>query len=314
MKEKVYIGVDVSKAELEIRIDGKRGICIPNKQKDIMLFIRRLKTDFSNHTLQICYESTGVYGYTLLECSLESEVGVSILNPKRVKDWARGIGEFAKTDKIDARVIYEYSKATNPRCTCKPERWRKEVMSLFRLKRAFMQQKIMIQGHLEQTFDKQASKILKKELTRLEKKISKIEEKIFTEVDSVEEVTEILKRLTAIKGIGKLTAITILVFMPEIGTLGRKRAAALAGLAPYADDSGKKEGQRKIYAGRSIVREALYMPALSAIQHNHVFKSFYQQLVVRGKEPKVALTAVMRKMIVLMDLVVKNPNFQLSAG
>ena len=144
------------------------------------------------------------------------------------------------------------------------------------------------------------------------RQIAKVEALIEALLEEQAALADQVRRLDAIMGVGRLTAVLVLAALPELGTLNRRQAAALAGLCPYNRDSGKWAGQRHISGGRADVRRALYMAALSASRSNHLLKPFYDRLIAAGKPFKVALTAVMRKLVVLMNHLLKNPNFVLA--
>jgi transposase len=306
---KVYVGVDVSKAKLDVCVEGGRAFVLENAPKKIVASLRRLLKEHAAAGLHVCYESTGVYGDALRDACWACGVAVSVLNAKQVRDWAKGSGQMAKTDKIDARVVCGFARAVGaPPCEA-PAEWRALVRGLLKLREAFVQQRVLVLGHLEQTAEARFRKRLESEAARLDKQVGKLEAEMVAAVRSDADASEVMARMASVKGIGALTACSVIALVPEIGTLGRKRAAALAGLAPYADDSGTHSGERHIRAGRADLRRALYMPAVCAIRHNLILKAFYKGLRKRGKHAKVALTAVMRRLIILLDRIAGKPGF-----
>lgn len=218
-------------------------------------------------------ESTGGYERPLVQISHQLDHAISVISPQRVTHHARSRGQLAKTDRLDAAQITDFGRVHMPVAKRAPER--------------------------------QREKLLDRQLKQLEKEMRALAAK----ADAKDEV----RRLEQIKGVGTITAITVWAEMPELGSLNAGQAAALTGLAPYARDSGKKRGRRYVQAGRSQVRRVLYMAALSASRYNPVLREVYQRLLKRGKAKKVALVALARKLIELMNLMIKKPDFLLAA-
>lgn len=309
MNGKVYVGVDVSKAKLDVCIEGGRAFVLENVPAKIVASLRRLRKEHAAAELHVCYESTGVYGDALRDACWACGIAVSVLNAKQVRDWAKGVGQMAKTDKIDARTVCRFARAVGVVPAQVPEEWRTLARGLLKLRTVFVQQKILVQGHLEQTTEPWIRRRLEAEAARLEKRIGQLEAEMVAAVRSDTGAMEVVDRMASVKGVGALTACSVIALVPEIGTLGRKRSAALAGLAPIADDSGTYSGTRHIRAGRADLRRVLYMPSVCAIRHNPVLRAFYGRLRKRGKPAKVALTAVMRRLIILLDRIAGRPDF-----
>lgn len=314
MSEKVYIGVDVSKAALDVRVEGGRAFVLDNAPKAIEKSLKRLVKENPGKALHVCYESTGVYGDALREACWDAKVTVSVLNAKRLRDWARSYGVLAKTDKIDARMICKYARERGAEPAVPPAQWLQSLRGLYRVREAFVQEKVVACGHLEQIGDKAMRKRLEREVARLDREIAGLEAEMVAVARSDARASDLMVRMTGVKGVGELTACVVIALVPELGTLGSKRVASLAGLAPHPDDSGKQSNPRHIREGRSDLRRHLYMPALAAIRHNKILRDFYTALKEKGKASKVALVAVMRRLIVLLEKIAGNPGFVPSAA
>lgn len=299
----------MSKAKLDVCVEGGRAFVLENAPAKIVISLRRLLKEHAAAELHVCYESTGAYGDALRAACWACGVAVSVLNARQVRDWAKGSGQMAKTDKIDARVVCGFARAVGVVAAQAPEEWRSLVRGLLKLREVSVQQRVLVLGHLEQTAEPRFRKRLESEAARLDRQIGKLEAEMVAAVRSDVGAAQVMARMTTVRGIGELTACSVIALVPEIGTLGRKRAAALAGLAPYADDSGTHSGERHIRAGRADLRHALYMPAVCAIRHNQILKTFYKGLRNRGKHAKVALTAVMRRLIILLDRIAGKTDF-----
>ena len=231
----------------------------------------------------------------------------------RVRQFARASGKLAKTDPIDAvmltRLRSSLRAGTHPAYARPPNsnwpRWSRDGRSCSNWRVAEAQR-------ADLCADLEVRKLFTPWLAQLEKQIAKIEARITALLQAQPPLAAQVQRLDDIMGVGRLTAVMVLATMPELGTLNRRQAAALAGLCPYNRDSGQWTGKRCISGGRAEVRRALYMAALSASRNNHLLKPFYDRLIAAGKPAKVALTAVMRKLIILMNHLLKNPNFTLA--
>lgn len=241
----------------------------------------------------------------------ESNVPVSVLNPARVRHFARATGQRAKTDHIDAAVLTAYGQALQPKATAPRTEQEQQLTELIRRRVQVLEILVAQRQQAERlslpALRRQAQSLVR----RLERDLEQIETQLRELRTQVTALDERVQKLEAITGVGTITALGVLAELPELGTLNRRQAAALAGLAPHPRESGQWHGRRRIGGGRAPVRRALYMAALVAARSNRQLKAFYQRLRSAGKPAKVALTAVMRKLIVLMNLTLKHPNFVL---
>jgi transposase len=256
-------------------------------------------------------EATGGYEREVVAALHEAKVAVSVLNPARVRHFAKATGQRAKSDPIDAALLTDYGVKLQPQPTPPRTELEKQLTELVR-RRAQLIEFLVAQRHQLQLLTlpklkKQARSLIR----RLEADRDEIQEQLQALRAEEPALDERARKLEAITGVAATTALGVLAELPELGTLNRKQVAALAGLAPHPRDSGQWHGKRTIGGGRSQVRRALYMAALVAARCNQQLKVFYQRLRAAGKPAKVALTAVMRKLIVLMNHILKHPNFVL---
>lgn len=237
---------------------------------------------------------------------------VSVMNPARVRQFARASGHLAKTDPIDAAVLTAFGQAFAPAPTPPRSAVAIKLAALVTRRAQLLELRRAETQRADTCADAALGKLFTAWLTQVKKQIAKVEALIEELLEAQEALASQVQRLDDIMGVGRITAVAVLAAMPELGQLNRGQAAALAGLAPYNRDSGNWAGQRHIGGGRAGARTALYMAALSASRSNPLLKAFYDRLIAAGKKPKVALTAVMRKLIVLMNHLLKNPNFSLA--
>lgn len=304
----VYAGLDIAKATFQLDLQN-RSYDLSNTPGGHTQLIKRLA---AIPGVQVICEATGGYERSVVAALHAAAIPVSIINPSRVRQFARASGELAKTDPIDAAVLTAFGQAFTPQPT--PPRSATEI----KLAALVSRRAQLLELHLaeRQRADTCTEPVLRKLFTtwlaQMEKQIAKVQALIEELLAGQATLANQVRRLDEIIGVGRITAVTVLATMPELGQLNRRQAAALAGLCPYNRDSGQWAGRRCISGGRAEVRRALYMAALSASRSNHLLKPFYDRLVAAGKPPKVALTAVMRKLIVLINHLLKNPNFSLA--
>jgi len=261
--------------------------------------------------VQVVCEATGGYERDIVAALQQAQVPVSVLNPARVRHFARAQGQRAKTDHLDAAVLSAYGQALQPKPTAPRTQQEQQLAELVR-RRVQVLEILVAQRQQAQRLTlpplrRQAQSLVR----RLERDIEQIEKQLQELRAQSASLDERTQNLEAITGVGSITALSVLAELPELGTLNRRQAAALAGLAPHPRESGQWHGRRSIGGGRVPIRRALYMAALVAARANRQLKVFYQRLRAAGKPPKVALTAVMRKLIILMNHVLKYPNFAL---
>ena len=303
----VYVGLDVAKATLEVFVPGAKSRTLNNTaaghRRLVGLLLRR------SYPVHVVCEATGGYQDQVV-CALQrAAIPVSVTNPRQVRDFARAQGRLAKTDRIDAGVLSDFGTAMRPEPTTPRSA---ELVQLHRLVRRRLQLKEILsaESNRAEHCAEPALKRMQRSLhNQLRRQILTIDQLIQQLLRTEPQLNRTVQRLCRVQGIGVLTAVNLLAFMPELGRLSRTQAAALAGLAPFNRDSGPYRGHRTISGGRASVRTALYMAALVASRYNPILSALYQRLLSQGKPPKLALTALMRKLIVLCNHIVRNPEF-----
>jgi transposase len=297
----IYVGLDVAKQNLQLHL-GSRFHDLPNTPAGHRQLLKLLATC---PKVQVICEATGGYERQIVAALQGAEVPVSVLNPARVRHFARAQGQRAKTDQIDAALLSDYGTKLQPEPTAPRTEREQQLTELIRrrnqLSDALVAQRLQSQ-HLTLPVLKQQAKKL---LHRLEADMAQILDLLHSLCAEVAALDHKVNQLAAITGVGTLTAMAVLAELPELGTLNRRQVAA------HPRDSGQWRGQRTIGGGRTQVRRALYMAAMVAARSNRQLKEFYQRLKTKGKPSKVALAAVMRKLVVLMNQILKNPNFVL---
>ncbi len=230
---------------------------------------------------------------------------IIVVNPISVRRYAQAIGVLAKTDRIDAQVIAKYAATLKPEFRPIPDKKSQKIRDLLARRAQLMEMSTMEKNRL-QIMPNPLHRSIKSLLRMLQSQIETITRQIEQEVAKVDHWRTKMEIMTSVPGVGKVLAYTFLSELPELGSLNRKEIAALVGVAPINRDSGKLNGKRRIRGGRPRVRTVMFMAMLSSIQCNPVFKRFYERLKAQGKLPKVAVVACMRKMIVVLNTMVKN--------
>jgi transposase len=298
-----YLGVDVSKDTLVVACQRRRWEFANTKEGHRQLIAQIQKLPGLGHV--VC-ESTGSYHLSLCLALQEAGLAVTVANAARIRYFGLSEGIIAKNDPLDAELIERFANAKQPLADpplCHEQLTLNESVT-------HRQQLVeMIKGlrtYRQQVLHAAVGAEIDKSITVLEKRLEALDRKLRAQVEAHPVWKRKLALLTATKGIGFITALYLLARMPELGTLNRGQCAALGGLAPYDDDSGSHQGKRSIRGGRKEVRCALYMAALSATNHNPILKAFYQRLLAQKKLFKVAITAVMRKLLIHLNTVLKN--------
>lgn len=304
----VHAGMDIAKASLQLHLQSK-SYDLPNTPAGHAQLSKRLAGIPGVHL--IC-EATGGYERAVVAALHAARIPVSVLNPARVRQFARASGQLAKTDPIDAAVLTAFGQAFAPAPTEPRTPVEIKLAALVTRRVQLLELRVAEAQRAATCAEPDLCKLFTPWLAQLAKQIAKIEALIEALLKEQAPLAAQVRRLDDIMGVGRLTAVMVLATLPELGTLNRRQAAALAGLCPYNRDSGQWAGKRCISGGRAEVRRALYMAALSASRSNHLLQAFYNRLIEAGKPAKVALTAVMRKLIVLMNQLLKNPNFSLA--
>jgi len=304
----LYVGVDVAKSSLELHLDG-RCHSLSNDSKGHAQLLKLLRP-YSQ--AQLVCEATGGYEQPFVKVLQAALIPVSIIEAGRIRHYARAQGQRAKTDPIDAALITAFAVAIQPPPTPAPTPQQQKLADLSTRRRQLIHSRVAEANRAEHYTDPLCCRQSRQYLQLLERQIEACDQAILKLIAGDSQLAHKAHRLETIPGVGPVVAATVLAEMPELGRLSTQSAAALAGVAPYNRDSGNVSAPRHIGGGRVVVRNALYMAALSAVKHDRILKAFYQRLCAAGKKPKVALTACMRKLIILMNRLLKNDHFQLS--
>ena len=296
-----WIGIDVSKATLDLgthRQDLSLPTSIPNTSKGHLQLLKVLK----NHPeVYVIFEATGGYEKPLLITLQKANIHATRINPAQVRSFAKAKGLLAKTDQIDALLLAHYGDLFHPDATLPIDPELDELQDLIKYRRHLMDQLHREKMQLEHDHSKTVTTLIKRRISSLTKQLESLKELIAKKAETSAALSEPAKILTTVKGVASLTAISLLAAMPELGKLTRKEAAALAGVAPINCDSGTMRGRRKTYGGRQEIRQTLYMAAVVGARYEPILRDFYQNLLQKGKAKKVALTAVMRKLLIHLN-------------
>jgi transposase len=231
---------------------------------------------------------------------------LAVVNPRQIRDFARALGRLAKTDALDAEVIAHFAEAVHPQPRLLPDAQARELAELVARRRQVIEMMVAERNRLRSLHSPRLKKRVEKHLTALQRELTEIENDLDDQIRRTPVWREKEELLTSVPGVGDATARTLLAELPELGSLDRKAIAALAGLAPFNRDSGTLRGRRTIWGGRASVRAVLYMAALVASRRNPTIAIFYARLRTAGKPPKVALTACMRKLLTILNAVLRD--------
>ena len=301
-----YAGLDIAKATLDLHLQGQHTRCAHDAPGCAALVARLQALAQPVHV--VC-EATGGWERPIVAALHAAGIAVSVVNPRQVRDFARGRGQRAKTDAIDAALLAAFGAANAPAPTSAPSAAQAELAAWVTRREQLQAMLAAEEARQVPGLPKAVAKDLAASVARLARHLEKVRAQLAALLARDAVLATKAARLCSIKGVGPGTAATLLGHLPELGTLDRRQAAALAGLAPFADDSGPRKGPRHIAGGRASVRTALYMASLSASRANPVLKPFYQRLRAAGKPCKLALIAVARKLLGVLNTLLQNPHF-----
>jgi transposase len=298
----IYTGLDIAKLNLQLHLAG-RFHDLPNTAAGHR---RLLKLLAKIPGVQVVCEATGGYERDVVAALHQAAIPVSVLNPARVRYFARAQGQRAKTDPIDAALLSTYGHALQPKPTPVRSVAEQPLVELVRRRKQLLEMLVAQRQQADRLTLAPLRRQAKRLIGHLEAALDQIQEQLKELCAQVRPLDRRAQKLQTITGVGTTTALAVLAELPELGTLNRRQSAALAGVAPHPRESGQWQGRRCIGGGRSAVRGALYMAALVASRSNPILKEFYLRLRAAGKPAKVALVAVMRKLVVLMNHLLKN--------
>ena len=303
-KVEAFIGIDVSKAQLDVAIwPIEEGWSTSQSAEDIDALARRIK---KLKPVLVVLEATGGLEMPCAAALSELNIPLAIVNPRQVRDFAKATGKLAKTDRIDALILGHFAQAVRPEARPIPDEKRQEIKAILARRRQLVEMITMEKNRLHATRVPKVRSSIEQIITSLTKQLKDINGDLDQAIKAskVWSVTDDL--LKSVPGVGPVLTSTLIIELPELGALNRKEIASLVGVAPLNRDSGIYRGKRRIWGGRATVRTALYMSALVATRHNPVIKEFYQRLLAKGKPQKVALTACMRKLLLILNVMVRD--------
>ena len=297
-----YVGIDVSMEHLDVAVSGmKRARRLPNDEAGRQALCLQLQALGPE---RVVLEASGGFERPLLSALLMAGLPASLVNPRQVRDFARSLGRLAKTDAIDACVLARFGQVLKPEVHRLSEAAEEELRAL-ELRRRQLVEMVVAERNRLRTAPRTGGRI-QEHLRWLEKEVKAIEEEMQQLIDSAPELRDKAEILESVPGIGRVVSTTLLGGLPELGLLNGKEIAALVGVAPFNWDSGRLRGKRAIWGGRAHIRSALYMAALVATRSNPVIRSLYQRLCQTGKPKKVALVVAMRKLLVILNAMLKS--------
>ena len=299
----LFIGVDISKARLDIANDSNSEVWSElNNDEGVSLLVKKLT---SLKPCLVVMEATGGLETLLYSSLVSAGIPVVVVNPRQVRDFAKALGKLAKTDAIDAWVLARFGALMRPEIRPIKDEKTRELAALVARRRQLLGMRTAEKTRLKQA-DKWTRKDIKSLIKVFDKRLAKLEKEISNNVKNTSGWKEKDTIITSVPGAGPNLSSYLLANLPELGKLNRREIATLVGVAPLNRDSGKFRGTRMVWGGRAQVRSALYMSALSASMCNPKIKLFYKRLIEKGKKPKVALTACMRKLLTILNTMVKN--------
>lgn len=304
MMEYTTVGIDIAKDSFDVYIDTTRQhLHLENSPDDHQKLLQIL----SSMTIKlVVMEATSRY-HSLLTATLElARIPVAVVNPRQVKNFARAMGTLYKTDPNDARIICEFGRRMEPDVRPSPDEQTQRLAGMVTRRRQLVENRTMEINRYKACGDVMVAVKIKRHIDWLDAEIKDADDDIDRQIKVMPLWREKVKLLEDVKGIGPTTMAILLALLPELGTLSRRKISALVGVCPYAHDSGKMKGKRCIWGGRSAVRSALYMATLSAARSNPVIKAFFDRLTARGKAFKVAMTACIRKLLTILNAMMRD--------
>ena len=302
MPSEIVVGIDVGKRGLDANLYAQRAVLhFSNDGEGRGKLVKWLQ---GNGSPKVVLEATGGYERPVTQALWAVGIAVAIVNPMRVRQFAKSQGILAKTDKIDAGVIAHFGSVTQPGANL-PQTEAEAYLSACVERRRQLVVIATTEKNRLSTCPDSMRVDLEEHITFLEERIHKLEVEIHTTIHQDAEKRDRAEKIDSVPGVGPVTASTMVADLPELGKLNRKQIAALVGVAPFNKDSGRKRGKRRTTGGRASLRRVLYLATLSASRFNPVIRPFYQNLLKRGKEKKVALVACMHKLLTIINAMIR---------
>jgi len=303
-KTELFVGIDVSKARLDVAVlPGEKTWSTTNDDDGISDLVAKLK-DLAPSLVLL--EATGGLERRVLARMVGAGLPAMAINPRNVRDFAKSLGKLAKTDRIDAIVLARFAQAVRPPLRTVADEQTQELQAQLTRRRQLVEMIVAEKNRLAATDPNKLRKLIKAHIEYLQKQLSINEYDLDLTIKQTPVWLEKVDLLESIPGVGRVTASTLVALLPELGTLGRKQIASLVGVAPFNRDSGTLRGRRTIWGGRASVRAVLYMAALTAAKWNPVIRDLYRRLKAAGKPSKVALVACMRKLLTILNAILRD--------
>lgn len=299
-----WVGIDVSKAALDVYVHplGKQWRS-PNTELGIAEILQALA---AVGVALVVLEATGGMEQAITRALNQAGIAVVVSNPRRVRDFAKALGKLAKTDRIDAEVLARYGEAVKPEVRELASEAAKALQELVTRRQQLVEMLSGERNRRSAARTERAQAQIDRHIEWLKEEVSALDEQIQAQLNQSQQWQQQQAILQSVPGVGVVTASTLIALLPELGQLNRQQIAALVGVAPINCDSGKMRGKRFVIGGRAAVRSVLYMAALVATQFNPVIRVFYQRLLAQGKAKKLALVACMRKLLVMLNAMLKH--------
>jgi transposase len=297
-----FVGIDVAKSWLDVAWLAGPTLRIDYTDEAIVGLVERLRAQPPS---LVVMEATGGLETELASALAAAGLPVAVVNPRQVRDYAKACGRLAKTDRIDAMILAAFAAAIRPQVRELPDEHTRALADLLARRRQLIDMRVQEKLRLQRASSIQRES-LREHIDWLSARIDRLDIDLTHALRTSPAWRDKDDLLQAIPGVGSLTRATMLALLPELGQLSRRQIASLVGVAPFNRDSGKHQGGRVIWGGRAQVRRTLYMAAVSAMRCNPVIRSFYLHLRSQGKPAKVALTACMRKLLIIMNAMLKN--------
>jgi transposase len=303
MAEQVVVGIDVSKAKLDVAIlpSGEQ-FTVSNDRDGVARLVRRLRPLTLS---RVVLEATGKLERLAASELAAVGVPVAVVNPGQVRHYAKARGKRAKTDPIDAQLIAEFARDLAPEFHPLPDAETQALAALCQRRHQLLEMRQMENNRLERA-DPATRKSIKTVLRTLQRELEQVEQDIDCSIRNSPIWQAKRELLSSIKGIGETSCSALLAWLPELGQFSRQKICGLVGVAPYDDDSGERHGQRHIAGGRAGLRQVLYMATLTAVRFNPALRDYYQRLLARGVKPKAALIAALRKLLTILNAMVRD--------
>lgn len=305
-KSLMFVGIDVSKDRLDVHLrPSGEAFAVPRDSEGVEVLAGRLQ---ELDPELVVLEATGGFETVVAAGLAAAGLPLAVVNPRQIRDFARAVGRLAKTDPLDAAVIAHFAEAVRPQSRPVPDEATRALGELVARRRQIVEMMVAERNRRRQMTQPKAIRTIERVLTTLQAQLSDIESEIDDAIRGTPAWRDKEDLLTSVPGIGPKIARTLIAELPELGHLDRRRLAALAGLAPFNRDSGKRCGRRTIAGGRGPVRTALFMAVLVSIRRNTPLAQTYHRLVQAGKPPKVAIVACMRKLLAILNAILREQN------